>query len=60
MNLKARKRILKIDLVITELFPGGAERCLTELAVGLTEHGDRVRVCSIASLPDRDKAIAGR
>ena len=26
---------MRIDFVITELFVGGAERCLTELAVGM-------------------------
>tara|TARA_R110002049_G_scaffold2750_4_gene21972 strand:+ start:145507 stop:146634 length:1128 start_codon:yes stop_codon:yes gene_type:complete len=46
---------MNIDLVITELAPGGAERCLAELAVGLAETGDRVRVCSIASLPSADR-----
>ena len=48
---------MKIDLVITGLFPGGAEKCLTELAIGLAQSGDRVRVCSIASLPMDDRRI---
>jgi len=47
---------LNIDLIITELFVGGAERCLTELAIGLTRRGDRVRVGSIGSLPTGDQA----
>ncbi len=42
---------LRIDFVITELFVGGAERCLTELAIGMSEAGDRVRVFSMGSLP---------
>jgi len=42
---------LQIDLVITELFPGGAERCFTQLALGLAARGELVRVCSLASLP---------
>jgi glycosyltransferase involved in cell wall biosynthesis len=42
---------VRIDFVITELFVGGAERCLTELAIGLTQAGDKVRVFSIGSLP---------
>ena len=42
---------MKIDFVITELFVGGAERCLTSLAIGLAESGDDVRVCSLAPLP---------
>ena len=48
--------ILNIDFIITELFVGGAERCLTELAIGLTRRGDRVRVGSIGSLPTGDQA----
>jgi glycosyltransferase involved in cell wall biosynthesis len=42
---------LRIDLVITEMFVGGAERCLTELAIGLRNRGDTVRVASIGTLP---------
>jgi glycosyltransferase involved in cell wall biosynthesis len=42
---------MRIDFVITELFVGGAERCLTELATGLDAGGDQVRVFSIGSLP---------
>lgn len=42
---------MRVDFVITELFVGGAERCLTELAIGLAETGDDVRVFSLASLP---------
>ncbi len=42
---------MRIDLVITELYVGGAERCLTELAIGLQRAGDHVRVASIAPLP---------
>ncbi|MCA9161245.1 MAG: hypothetical protein KDA72_23105, partial [Planctomycetales bacterium] len=45
---------MRIDLVITELNVGGAERCLTQLAVGLAARGERVRVVSIAPLPSRD------
>lgn len=47
---------MRIDLVITELNVGGAERCLTELALALHRHGDRVRVGSIAPLPSGDQA----
>lgn len=43
---------MRVDFVITELFVGGAERCLTELAIGLAESGNEVRVFSLASLPD--------
>ncbi len=42
---------LRIDFVITELYVGGAERCLTELAIGMAKQGDRVRVASISPLP---------
>ncbi len=42
---------MRVDFVITELFVGGAERCLTEVAIGLAEHGDDVRVFSLARLP---------
>ncbi len=42
---------MRIDFVITELFVGGAELCLTELAIGLAASGDDVRVFSLASLP---------
>jgi len=42
---------MRIDFVITELFVGGAERCLTELALGLAASGDRIRVMSIGTLP---------
>lgn len=42
---------LRIDFVITEMFVGGAERCLTELAIGLKDRGDTVRVASIGTLP---------
>ena len=46
---------MRIDLVITELFVGGAERCLTELAIGLQESGDNVRVFSLGALPPPDQ-----
>lgn len=42
---------MRIDLVITELNVGGAERCLTELALALHRRGDQIRVASIAPLP---------
>jgi len=38
-------------LLITELEMGGAEKCLTDLACYLSNHGAQVRVISIASLP---------
>ena len=42
---------MRINLFITELRTGGAERCLTELALGLARRGDDVRVLSLAPLP---------
>ncbi|MCG8651646.1 MAG: glycosyltransferase [Pirellulales bacterium] len=52
---------MRIDFVITELFVGGAERCLTEVATGLAASGDRVRVFSLGPLPDGDQhALVGR
>ncbi|WP_164101934.1 glycosyltransferase [Candidatus Laterigemmans baculatus] len=44
---------MRIDLLTTELRTGGAERCLTELALGLQAEGDRVRVFSLAPLPQQ-------
>ncbi len=42
---------MQIDLIITELDVGGAERALTHLATGLHDGGDDVRVFSLGSLP---------
>ena len=42
---------MRVNFVITEMFVGGAERCLTELAIGMAETGDDVRVFSLATLP---------
>ncbi|TWT66450.1 glycosyltransferase [Allorhodopirellula solitaria] len=42
---------MQIDLVITELNVGGAERTLTRLAIGLKDRGDEVRVFSLGPLP---------
>ncbi len=43
---------MRVDFVITELNVGGAERCLTELAIGLAQSGDEVRVFSLGALPE--------
>jgi len=40
-----------IDLLITELHTGGAERCCTELAIYLNHHKHSVRVISIGPPP---------
>ena len=42
---------MKIDLLITEIHTGGAERCCTQLAIYLREKGHAVRVVSIAPAP---------
>jgi glycosyltransferase involved in cell wall biosynthesis len=47
---------MRVDLIITELFVGGAERGLTELALALHHRGERVRVASIAPLPVGEQA----
>ena len=41
----------RIDLLITELEMGGAEKCFTDLACYLSNRGAQVRVISIASFP---------
>lgn len=46
---------MRIDFVITELYVGGAERCLTELAAGMASAGDEVRVFSLGSLPSDER-----
>lgn len=42
---------MKIDLVITELHPGGAERCCVELALHLRRANHHVRVVSLGPQP---------
>ena len=42
---------LRIALVITELDVGGAERCLTELALFLSKQGHHVRVLALGEPP---------
>jgi glycosyltransferase involved in cell wall biosynthesis len=46
---------MRVDFVITELFVGGAERCLTELAIALAQQGDDVRVFSLGPLPEGEQ-----
>jgi starch synthase (maltosyl-transferring) len=48
---------VRIDFAITELFVGGAERCLTEVACGLAAGGDQVRVFSIGPLPTGQQTL---
>ncbi|MCO8122675.1 glycosyltransferase [Stieleria sp. TO1_6] len=42
---------MRIDFLITELNVGGAEKALTELAIGLSQQDHRVRVLSIGAAP---------
>jgi starch synthase (maltosyl-transferring) len=52
---------MRVDFVITELFVGGAERCLTELAIALAQQGDEVRVFSLGPLPQgQQRALVDR
>jgi glycosyltransferase involved in cell wall biosynthesis len=41
----------RVDLFITELYVGGAEKCLVDLALFLKNRGAHVRVLSLATLP---------
>ncbi len=50
-----RVRFMRIDFVITELNPSGAERCLTEVACGLAASGHGVRVFAFGPLPQGEK-----
>ena len=52
-----RETVMRIDFIITELFVGGAERCLMELAIGLCQSGDQVRVISIGTLPRGQQSL---
>ena len=42
---------MRIDLVITELDTGGAEKCCSELAIFLANRGHRVRVIALGPRP---------
>ena len=48
---------MRIDFVITEMFVGGAERCLTEVACGLADRGEQVRVFSLGALPLGEQSL---
>jgi glycosyltransferase involved in cell wall biosynthesis len=50
---------MKIDLIITELAVGGAEQCLTNLALHLRQHLHSVRVLTLGRPPDegRDRLL---
>jgi len=44
-------QFMRIDLVITELETGGAEKCCAELAIFLSKRGHRVRVFALGPRP---------
>ena len=46
---------MRIDLVITELDTGGAEKCCTELALFLARQGHQVRVIAVGPPPPASK-----
>lgn len=56
-NIRPPGKQMQIDFVITDLRPGGAERCLCELAIGLKKRHHRVRVFSLQSLPRDEKNL---
>ena len=47
---------MRIDLVITELDTGGAERCCVELARFLKARGLAVRVIALGPMPTVEQA----
>ncbi|MEM9589117.1 MAG: glycosyltransferase [Planctomycetota bacterium] len=47
---------MQVDLIITELNVGGAERNFVNLAIGLADAGDDVRVFSLGPLPHGEQA----
>ncbi|MEO1528587.1 MAG: glycosyltransferase [Planctomycetota bacterium] len=47
---------MRIDFVITELNVGGAEKALTEIALGMKRRGHQVRVLSIGSAPISERS----
>ncbi|RMF40557.1 MAG: glycosyltransferase [Planctomycetota bacterium] len=51
LDSRVHHHSMRIALVITELYPGGAERCLTNLAIYLRRSGHAPHVVSLWSLP---------
>jgi starch synthase (maltosyl-transferring) len=47
---------MRIDLITTELSVGGAERCLTEVALAISRAGGRVRVVSLMPEPSAERS----
>ncbi len=48
---------MRIALVITELHPGGAERCFVNLAIYLTKQGHHVQIWELWPPPPADKNV---
>ncbi len=48
---------MRIDLVITELDTGGAEKCCVELAVFLSQRGHQIRVIALGPRPESSKDL---
>jgi glycosyltransferase involved in cell wall biosynthesis len=55
IGIASPRKSMRIDLVITELDTGGAEKCCTELALFLTRQGHRVRVHAFGPPPPSSK-----
>ncbi len=53
-------QLMRIDLVITELDTGGAEKCCSDLATFLTKRGHRVRVMALGPRPTGAKDSLAR
>lgn len=51
---------MRIDFVITELNVGGAEKALTEIALGMQERGHQVRVLGIGNEPRGEQDLLRR
>ncbi len=46
---------MKIDLIITELKVGGAEQCMTNIALHLRQHSHSVRVLTLGEPPEEER-----
>lgn len=49
-------QFMRIDLIITEMETGGAEKCCAELAIFLSKRGHRVRVIALGPRPVESKS----
>ena len=55
IGVASPRKSMRIDLVITELDTGGAEKCCTQLALFLARQGHRVRVIALGPPPPSTK-----